>query len=86
MVEVLKQGQYNPMPVQDQVMVIFTAVNGYLDDLPVERISKFEEDFLKFMHSSKPEIGKEIAEKGEMTGDLIEQIKAAIVEFKKMFA
>lgn len=85
MVEILKQGQYKPMEVQDQVMVIFTAVNGYLDDLPVERIAKFEEDFLKYMHSSKPEIGKEIAEKGAMSDELIEKLKAAIVEFKKMF-
>lgn len=85
MVEVLKQGQYRPMPVQDQVMVIFTAVNGYLDDMPLERIAKFEEDFLKFVHSSKPEIGNEIAEKGAMSDDLIEKLKAAILEFKKMF-
>ena len=86
MMEVLKQGQYRPMPVQDQVMVIFTAVNGYLDDLPIERLAKFEEDFLKFIHSSKPEIGKEIAEKGAMSDGLIEQFKAAVLEFKKMFA
>lgn len=86
MMEVLKQGQYRPMPVQDQVMVIFTAVNGYLDDLPVERLAKFEEDFLKFIHSIKPEIGKEIAEKGAMSDGLIEQLKAAVLEFKKMFA
>ena len=86
MMEVLKQGQYRPMPVQDQVMVIFTAVNGYLDDLPVERLAKFEEDFLKFIHSIKPEIGKEIAQKGAMSDGLIEQLKAAVLEFKKMFA
>ena len=86
MMEVLKQGQYRPMPVQDQVMVIFTAVNGYLDDLPIERLAKFEEDFLKFIHSIKPEIGKEIAEKGAMSDGLIEQLKAAVLEFKKMFA
>ncbi len=86
MMEILKQGQYNPMPVQEQVMVLFTAVNGYLDDLPVDRLAKFEEDFLKFMRSSKPEIGKEIAEKGVMSDELIEKLKNAVVEFKKMFA
>lgn len=85
LVEILKQGQYKPMPVQDQVMIIFTAVNGYLDDLPVERALKFEEDFLKFMASSKPEIGKEIVEKGTMNDELIDKLKSAIVEFKKMF-
>ncbi|MBU7007365.1 F0F1 ATP synthase subunit alpha [Phosphitispora fastidiosa] len=86
MMEILKQGQYRPMAVQEQVMVLFTAVNGYLDDLPVDRLAKFEEDFLKFMRSSKPEIGKEIVEKGVMSDDLIEKLKGAILEFKKMFA
>ena len=86
MMEILKQGQYRPMAVQEQVMVLFTAVNGYLDDLPVDRLAKFEEDFLKFMRSSKPEIGKEIVEKGVMSDDLIEKLKSAIIEFKKMFA
>jgi F-type H+-transporting ATPase subunit alpha len=85
LVEVLKQGQYKPMTVQDQVMILFTAVNGYLDDLPVERAGKFEEDFLKFMASSKPEIGKEIVEKGTMSDELIDKLKSAIGEFKKMF-
>ncbi len=85
MMEILKQGQYRPMPVQNQVMVIFTAVNGYLDDMPVERMAKFEEDFLKFMHSSHPQVGKEIAEKGVMSNELIESLKAAVLEFKKMF-
>ena len=86
MMEILKQGQYHPMAVQEQVMILFTAVNGYLDDLPVERLSKFEEDFIKFMRSSKPEIGKEIMEKGVMNDELIEKLKDAILEFKKMFA
>lgn len=85
LVEILKQGQYKPMAVQEQVMIIFAAVNGYLDDLPVERALKFEEDFLKFMASSKPEIGKEIVEKGAMSDELIDKLKSAIVEFKKMF-
>ncbi|KNZ68410.1 ATP synthase F1 subunit alpha [Thermincola ferriacetica] len=85
MMVILKQDQYKPMPVEDQVMVLFTAVNGYLDDLEVDRIGKFEEDFLKFMHSSKPEIGKEIREKQVLSDELIEKLKAAVVEFKKMF-
>lgn len=86
LVETLKQGQYVPLSVPDQVMAIFTAVNGYLDDLPLEKVRKFEEDFLKFIHSSKPEIPKEIAETGALSNDLIEKLKGAILEFKKMFA
>jgi len=84
-VEMLKQAQYVPMNVEEQVMVIFAAINGYLDDVDTAKIGKFEEEFLKFMRSSKPEIGKEIIEKGSMSDELIEKLKAAIVEFKKMF-
>ena len=86
LIETLKQGQYVPMNVEEQVMAIFISVNGYLDDLPVEKVRKFEEDFLKFVHSSKPEIIKEISEKGALSSELIEKLKAAILEFKKMFA
>lgn len=85
MMAMLKQGQYSPMPVEEQVMVLFAAVNGFVDDIELDRVGKFEEDFLKFMKSSKPEIGKEIREKGAMSDDLIEKLKAAISEFKKMF-
>ncbi|MDT3698331.1 MAG: F0F1 ATP synthase subunit alpha [Thermincola sp.] len=85
MMAVLKQGLHKPMPVQEQVLVLFTAVNGYLDDLPVDRLAKFEDDFLKFMASSKPEIGKEIVDKGAMSDELINKLKNAIEEFKKMF-
>lgn len=86
LVETLKQGQYVPLNVEDQVIVIFTAVNGYLDDLPLDKVRRFEEDFLKFMHSAKPEISKEIAEKGVLGDELIDKLKSAILEFKKMFA
>ncbi len=85
MMEILKQGQYQPMPVQDQVLVLFTAVNGFLDDLPVDKVLKFQEGFLKFLHSNKPEIGKEIVEKGALSDELTEKLKAAINDFKKNF-
>jgi F-type H+-transporting ATPase subunit alpha len=84
-VEMLKQDQYVPMGVEEQVMVIYAAINGFMDDIDNERIAKFQEEFLKFMHSSKPELGKEILEKGSMSDEFIERLKAAILEFKKMF-
>lgn len=84
-VEILKQDQYKPMPVEEQVVVIFAAVNGYLDDIEVARVRKFEEEFLKFMRSSKADILTEIREKQVMSDELIERLKAAIVEFKKIF-
>ncbi len=84
-VEMLKQGQYIPMNVAEQVMIIFCAVNGFLDDIETARIGKFEEEFLKYMRSNKPEIGNEITEKGAMSDDLIKRFEAAINDFKKMF-
>lgn len=83
--EALKQSQYVPMPVQDQVMVIFCAANGFLDDIDNGRISKFGDEFLKYMHSNKPDIGKEIREKGTLSDELTKKLEAAIIEFKKMF-
>jgi len=85
MVELLKQDQYKPMAVEDQVMIIYAGVNGYLDDLPVESVLPFESDFLKFMRSSHPEVGEAIARTGELSKETEEKLKAAIAEFKQGF-
>lgn len=83
MVEVLKQPQYQPMVVEEQIMIIFAGVKGYLDDLPVEKIHQFESDFLEFMRVSHPEIGKEIAGKKTISEELEASLGKAIEEFKK---
>lgn len=85
MVELLKQGQYVPMDVEDQVISIFSAVAGFLDDLPVEKVLPFEEGLLKFIKSNKAELRKELSEKKELTDDLKEKLKAAYKEFKDSF-
>ncbi|MGB9804052.1 F0F1 ATP synthase subunit alpha [Desulfofundulus sp.] len=85
MVELLKQKQYAPMAVEDQVMVIYAGVNGYLDDLPVDKVLTFEEEFLNYMHTSHPEVGEAIARTGELSKETEEKLKAAVVEFKKGF-
>ncbi|MCL6449251.1 MAG: F0F1 ATP synthase subunit alpha, partial [Armatimonadetes bacterium] len=85
MVELLKQNQYVPMAVEDQVMVIYAGVNGYLDDLPVERVLPFEAEFLKYMRTSHPEVGETIAKTGQLDKETEEALKAAIAEFKKTF-
>lgn len=85
MVELLKQNQYVPMAVEEQVMVLFVAVNGYLDDISVDKVLQFETEFLKFMKTSRPKVGEEIRKTGELNDQLQEQLKAAIVEFKKGF-
>ncbi|MBO8138131.1 MAG: F0F1 ATP synthase subunit alpha [Desulfotomaculum sp.] len=83
--EILKQGQYEPMPVEEQVIAIFTAVRGYLDDLPVEKVRPFEKGFLKFIKSEHPEIPKAIREDKELKPETEEKLKAAVEEFKKTF-
>ncbi|WP_366923711.1 F0F1 ATP synthase subunit alpha [Metallumcola ferriviriculae] len=86
MMEVLKQGQYSPMPVEEEVVVVYTAANGYLDDVEVDSIRKFEQEFLNFMRTSKKELLDKIASEGKWTDEIVEKLKAAIVEFKDNFA
>ncbi|ADQ13877.1 F0F1 ATP synthase subunit alpha [Halanaerobium hydrogeniformans] len=84
-VEILKQDQYSPMDVEDQVIIIYTVVNGFLDDLPVDNLQRFEAEFLDYLDSTHPELGQEIKEEGKLTDELKENIKKAINEFKDMF-
>ncbi|NPV90705.1 MAG: F0F1 ATP synthase subunit alpha [Firmicutes bacterium] len=83
--EILKQGQYVPMPVEEQVVSIYCAVNGYLDDIEVEQLATFEVEFLKYLRSSHPDLLKGIVDKKEITDDLNGQLVKAIHEFKTIF-
>ena len=83
MVETLKQPQYTPLAVEDQVLVLFTAVRGFLADIPVEKVVKFQEDFIKFMHASHADVGKKIAEQKKLDDALEAEIKKCIEEFKE---
>lgn len=85
MVELLKQDQYVPMPVEDQIMLIFAGTQGHLDDLPVSAIKAFEQGFLSFIRSQKEDLRKEIREKKELDDTLKQKITDAILEFKKTF-
>jgi F-type H+-transporting ATPase subunit alpha len=89
--EILKQPQYQPVPVEKQVMIIYAATNGYLDDVPVEQISPWEHAFYRYMDANHPEIGQEIIEKSviardKMSDDLLKRLNSAIEEFKKTAA
>ena len=66
MVETLKQAQYSPLKVDEQILVIYTAVRGFLSDIPVNQVVNFQRDFLKFMNSNHPEIGQTIVEKQKL--------------------
>jgi len=81
--DVLKQPQYVPMPVEKEVTILFAVINGYLDDVPVEKVMAFEESFHRFMETSHPDIGKRIAEDKELSDETEEALKKAIVEFKE---
>ncbi len=73
-----------PMPVEDQIMSIFAASKGYLDDMPVEVVQPFEAEFLKFMKANKPNIGEAIRTTGELK-TIEKELLAAIEEFKAGF-
>ncbi|MEW6142490.1 MAG: F0F1 ATP synthase subunit alpha [Chloroflexota bacterium] len=81
--EILKQPQYAPMTFDKQVMVFFAVNNGFLDDVPVEKVSAWEAAFLRWMETTRPEIGKRLTAEKKIEKDLEEQIKTAITEFKK---
>ncbi len=82
--EVLKQGQYAPMIMEDQVAIIYCGVNGYLDDVPKEQIAPFEVDFLKYLRSNT-NVLKSIAESKQITADTNAELIKAIQDFKSTF-
>src|ERR1700736_5226573 len=89
--EILKQPQYRPVPVEKQVMIIYAATNGYLDDVSLDKVSAWETAFYRFMEASHPEISGEIVEKSvngrdKMTDDLMKRMGDAINEFKQTAA
>ncbi|MFQ3574303.1 MAG: F0F1 ATP synthase subunit alpha, partial [Thermodesulfovibrionales bacterium] len=85
MVEILKQDQYVPMSMEDQVMIIFAGTQGQLDDLPVEVLKRFESEFLSFIANKKPDIKNDIRDKKVIDDSVKERLLAAIAEFKKTF-
>ncbi len=86
MVEILKQGQYQPMSVIDQVLIIYAGTRGHLDKIPTNEVQKWESQFLTFMHDQKPEIWEGLNSKKELTDDLAKQIESAIKEFQSQYA
>ncbi len=81
--EVLKQPQFSPLRLDQQVMIIYAVTNGYLDDVPVDKIQAWEAEFQRFMANAHPEVGERIMTDKRLDDDLIEQLKAAIEQFKK---
>ncbi|MEK4363573.1 F0F1 ATP synthase subunit alpha [Paenibacillus sp. FSL M8-0212] len=86
MMEILKQGVNQPLPVEQQVVSLYTAVKGFLDEIPTGDVTRFEREFLAFMESSHPEILASIRDTKELTSDNENALKGAIEKFRKSFA
>lgn len=82
-VEILKQPQYQPLPVMSQIEIIFAANEGYLDDIEVEKLGKFEKDFFEFMQTNYTKLEKTIETSGKIEDQSKKELKAAIEDFKK---
>ncbi len=80
--EILKQPQYEPMPVTDQIMIIYAGTRGFMDDVEIDRIREFEEAFLQFMNTQRPEIAAALKDGWALTDEIEEQLKEAIRDFK----
>lgn len=85
LVELLKQPQYQPMPVQEQVVSLYAGTRGYMDEVPLDAVRKFETELMEFMRNSKADVLKDIVEKKALDADIEGRLKAAIEEFKKGF-
>lgn len=83
--EILKQGQYQPMPVEEQIMIIYSATKGHIDDIPLDRIKAFEQEFLRFMRTIKADVLEKIRTEKALSDELNTQIEKAIKEFKQGF-
>ncbi len=85
MVEVLKQGPYSPVPVERQVVIIYAGAHGYLDDIPVSEVTKFEAELLPFIEAKYPEIYKNILTTKKIDDETDALLKKALDDFKSTF-
>src|SRR6476619_6775779 len=83
MVELLKQGQYRPMPVADQVLSIFAGVNGFLDDVAVDKVQQFEADFLRYVQQHHPALKKEIVSISKIDDKVRDRLNEITTTFKQ---
>ena len=83
MVELLKQGQYRPMPVADQVLSIYAGTNGFIDDVPVAKVRQFEDDLLHYVAQHHPQVKKDLASKGKIDEAFGSELKQIIGTFKQ---
>lgn len=85
LIEILKQPQYEPAPVEEQVIIIYTAINGYLDNIPTDKVKDFEGKFLQHIRDKHSGIAAEIKEKKKIEKDTARNLERAITEFKQEY-
>jgi F-type H+-transporting ATPase subunit alpha len=83
--EILKQDQYQPLPMEKQIVILFAATNGYLDRYPVPECRRYEKELYAFLDARYAGLLKELAEKKDLKGELTEKLKAALAEFAEVF-
>ena len=85
LVEILKQGQYVPYPVEKQVAIIFAGTNGYLDEIPLLEVSRFEKEFLELMELKHKDVLDSIASSGEISAEVTDKMKQILNDFTNSF-
>ena len=80
--EILKQAQYEPMSIENQVMALFAGVNGFIDQVAVERVKAWEREFLRYMETSHPEVGRTLAEKKAISPETETKLREALQAFQ----
>jgi F-type H+-transporting ATPase subunit alpha len=85
LVEILKQGQYEPIPVEEQILIIFAATNGYVDEYPPSALKKYEKELYSFFEAKHPEILEELREKKNVDDELRGKLVTALDELKELF-
>ena len=86
LMEILKQGQYSPLPVEKQILLIYSGTNGFLDDLPVDSLRRFEKELYEFLDNNHAKLLKELKTKKELDEPLKAEIEKALHKFKEGFA
>jgi F-type H+/Na+-transporting ATPase subunit alpha len=85
LVELLKQGQYEPLPVEKQILIIYAGTNGFVDELPLTVLKKYEQELYSFIEAKLPDIYDDILKKRELDSDLRAKLNKALEEFKGIF-
>jgi F-type H+-transporting ATPase subunit alpha len=85
MVELLKQPQYQPYSATDQVMSLYAGTEGYLDDVPVKEVQRWEAEFLRFVRERKADLRNKLDREKKMTDEVVSGLKAALTEFKQHY-